>query len=371
MFTFKIIYKAYKNCRKNKRNTINALQFEVSLVDNLCNLEASLNNQTYLPSRSVCFLTSSPKLREVFAADFRDRVVHHIITPLLEQIYEPKFIHDSYSNRKGKGIHAASKRARHFMRGSKYYLQLDVKRFFYSIDKQILFEQLRTEILSNYSKVKNTTVQMHELLRLVYVIIFQDVTKDVVIKGDKKAFENIPAHKTLFKAPKTKGLPIGNLTSQFFANVYMNDFDNFVKRKLKVKGYLRYVDDFVLFADTKEELLRQYEKIVNYLKEHLGLSLQDKYVLRDNVEGLDFLGYVIRPHYVLVRKRVVNNYKHKKARYLEEYEHQRENMSLVEIKAFLSVQASFVGHLKHANSYNLNRKIGVLNETNPFDYTRA
>ena len=371
MFTFKIIYEAYRNCRKNKRNTINALQFEMSLVDNLCSLETSLNNQTYLPSRSVCFLTSSPKLREVFAADFRDRVVHHIMTPLLEQIYEPKFIHDSYSNRRGKGIHAASKRARQFMGGSRYYLQLDIKSFFYSIDKQILFEKLRAEIISNYAKVKNTTVQMHELLRLVYVTIFQDVTKNVIIKGDKKAFDNVPAHKTLFKVPKTKGLPIGNLTSQFFANVYMNDFDNFVKRTLKVKRYLRYVDDFVLFGDTKEELLRQYDKIVNYLKEHLGLYLRDRYILRDNKAGLDFLGYIIRPYYVLVRKRVVNNYKHKKARYLTEYENQKGNMSLVEIKEFLSVQASFVGHIKHANSYSLNQKIGVLNETDPFDYDRT
>jgi len=371
MFTFKIIYEAYKNCRKNKRNTINALQFEASLVDNLCSLETSLNDQTYLPSRSVCFLTTSPKLREVFAADFRDRVVHHIITPLLEQIYEPKFIHDSYSNRKGKGIHAASKRARHFMRSSQYYLQLDIKSFFYSIDKQILFEKLRTEIISSYSKVKNTTVQMHELLRLVYVTIFQDVTKDVIIKGDKKVFENVPAHKTLFKVPKTKGLPIGNLTSQFFANAYMNDFDNFVKRELKVKRYLRYVDDFVLFGDTKEELMRQYDEIVVYLKEHLGLSLRDKYILRDNRTGLDFLGYIIRPDYVLVRKRVVNNYKYKKARYLAEYENQRGKMSLVEIKQFLSVQASFAGHTKHANSYNLNQHIGVIHENNPFDYDRA
>lgn len=371
MFTFQLIHEAYKACRRNKRNTINALQFEANLVDNLCTLETSLNDQTYRPSRSVCFLTTSPKLREVFAADFRDRVVHHIVTPLLEQLYEPRFIHDSYSNRKGKGIHAATKRARHFMRGSRYYLQLDVKSFFYSIDKQILFEKLRGDILSDYGRVKNTTVQMHELLRLVYVIIFQDVTRNVIIKGDKKAFANIPAHKTLFKVPKTKGLPIGNLTSQFFANVYMNDFDNFVKRTLKVKRYLRYVDDFVLFADTREELLDYYGEITSYLKEHLKLSLRERYILRGNKEGLDFLGYIIRPDYVLVRKRVVNNYKHKKARYLTEYEGQRGKMSLAQIKAFLSVQASFVGHIKHANSYNLNQHIGALHESNPFAYDRA
>ena len=177
-------------------------------------------------------------------------------------------------------------------------------------------------------------------------------------------------YEVYLKVPKTKGLPIGNLTSQFFANVYMNGFDNFVKRSLKVKRYLRYMDDFVLFADTREELLDYYGKIASYLKEHLKLSLRKRYILRENREGLDFLGYIIRPDYVLVRKRVVNNYKHKKARHLTKNEEQRGKMSLAQIKDFLSVQASFVGHIKHANSYNLYQKVGVLDEVNPFDYDK-
>ncbi|MCK4441165.1 MAG: RNA-directed DNA polymerase, partial [Sulfurovaceae bacterium] len=265
MFSFREIYDAYLRCRRRKRNTINALAFESNLIENICDLETSLNRGEYLPKRSVCFLTSSPKLREVFTADFSDRVVHHVVVPLLEQIYEPKFIHDSYSNRKGKGIHSAKERAEYFMRGSKYYLQLDVRNFFYSIDKNILFSKLKSEIINNYhQKVGDTKIEMHEMLRLIYVITFQDVTKNVIIKGDKKIFKNIPPHKTLFSIPKDKGLPIGNLTSQFFANVYMNDFDNFVKRKLKCKRYLRYVDDFVLFGETKEELLNHYKSIVEY-----------------------------------------------------------------------------------------------------------
>jgi retron-type reverse transcriptase len=372
MFSFKEIYEAYLRCRRRKRNTINALAFEANLIENLCDLETSLNQGRYLPKRSVCFLTSSPKLREVFAADFSDRVVHHVIVPLLEQIYEPKFIHDSYSNRKGKGIHTASDRAKHFMRGSKYYLQLDVRNFFYSIDKNILFFKLKSEIIKSYNqKVVGTKIEMHEMLRIVYVIIFQDVTKDVIVKGDKRMFQNIPPHKTLFSIPKNRGLPIGNLTSQFFANVYMNDFDNFVKRKLKCRRYLRYVDDFVLFADTKEELLFNYWKIVEYLQQELKLTLREKIILRKNSDGLDFLGYIIRPKYTLVRKRVINNYRYKKAKYLQEYERQKGNMSLEEIKKFLSVQASFVGHIKHANSFNLMNKVGKIDESNPFDFDRS
>jgi retron-type reverse transcriptase len=362
MFNFKEIYEAYLRCRKRKRNTINALHYEANLIENLCNLETSLNEGTYKPKRSVCFLATSPKLREVFAADFSDRVVHHLIVPLLEQIYEPLFIHDSYSNRKNRGIHRASKRAKHFMLGSKYYLQLDIKSFFYTINKDILFLKLKKKIIKDYHKVKGTTIQMHEMLGLVHTVIFQDVTKDVIIKGDKKSFEHIPAHKTLFKIPKNRGLPIGNLTSQFFANVYMNDFDNYVKRGLKCKRYIRYVDDFVLFANSKEELMQKHQQIEAYLQRELKLTLRERYFLKSNDEGLDFLGYIIRPHYTLVRKRVVNNFKFKKANYLKRYEMLKGMMELAEIKKFLSVQASFVGHCNHANSYKLINKVGTIND---------
>lgn len=334
MVSFTEIYNAYIKCRKLKRNTYNALSFEVGLIENICNLETSLNNYTYTPKRSVCFLTTSPKLREVFAADFSDRVVHHLIVPVLEQIYESKFIHDSYSNRKGKGIHSATKRALHFSRGSKYYLQLDIKNFFYTIDKDVLFYTLKDAIIKNYEKVENTDIKLNQMLWIVNKIIYHNVTKNVVFKGNVNSFKNIPAHKTLFKIPQSKGLPIGNLTSQFFANVYMNDFDNYVKRELKVKRYIRYVDDFVLFGQTKEELLKHYEKIVGYLKVNLGLTLRKDTILKANHLGLDFLGYIIRPYYVLTRRRVVNNYKYKKAKYLQSYEQLQGKMQHEEIKRF-------------------------------------
>lgn len=212
---------------------------------------------------------------------------------------------------------------------------------------------------------------MHELLKVVHTIIWHDITQDVIFKGDKRAIDALPSHKSLLKAPRNIGLPIGNLTSQFFANVYMNDFDNFVKRTLKVKRYLRYVDDFVLFANSKEELMQHYTEIVAYLDKSLKLKLREKSILKANSEGLDFLGYIIRPYYTLSRKRVVNNYKQKKAKYLDAYESQKGKMSLEEIKAFLSVQASFEGHIKHCNSFNLLNKVGKINDTNPFDTDRT
>ncbi|MEA3315590.1 MAG: RNA-directed DNA polymerase, partial [Campylobacterota bacterium] len=186
-----------------------------------------------------------------------------------------------------------------------------------------------------------------------------DITKGVYLKGDKKLFEKLPPHKTLFKISKNKALPIGNLTSQFFANVYMNDFDNYIKRKLKVKRYIRYVDDFILFGNSKEELMEKYYKIVDYLKTELDLNLRDRYIIRKNSDGLDFLGYIVRPNYTLTRKRVVNNFKYKKAKFLTKYEELDGKIDLKEIKEFQSINASFLGHIKHSNSYNLAKKVGL------------
>jgi len=320
----------------------------------------------YTIGRSLCFLTTSPKLREVFASDFRDRVVHHILVKELEPLFEKKFIHDAYNNRKDKGIHQAAKQAQKYMRQTPKgcYLQLDIKGFFYHIEKMILFEKIKKEVIGS-------SLDVASVLYLANKIVFHDPTRAYVFKGDKSKLTLLPEHKTLFKLPKTRGLPIGNLTSQFFANVYMNDFDNFVKRKLKVKRYIRYVDDFVLFAKSKKELAGWKKEIEHYLKKELKLSLREDSKLKTHSEGLDFLGYIIHPHYILVRSRVVNNYKRKKAKYLDTYEKKEGKMSLLEIKQFLSVKASFVSHVKHANSYNLTQKIGVLNETNPFDYARA
>lgn len=370
MFTFKEIYQAYLHCRKGKRNSLSALDFETNLIENICNLETSLNSRVYTPQRSICFFTKSQKLREIFAAAFSDRVIQHLLTPILEELFEPTFIYDSYSSRQNKGIHSAQKRALHFSKASRYYLQLDIKNFFYSIDKEILFEKIKEKLLAKYEKLTSTQLSLYEILWLTHVIIFHDVTNNVKRKGSNKHFHTLPKHKSLFTLDKKKGLPVGNLSSQFFANVYMNDFDNYIKRGLKVKRYLRYVDDFVIFDNSQKRLRAVLEKIKDYLQMFLGLELRDKMILKSVHSGLDFLGYIIRPNYVLVRKRVVNNFKYKKAYYLESYEKQKGTMKLEEIKRFLSVQASFVGHISHANSYNLYHKVGVIHESNPFDYDR-
>ena len=310
LLSFRSIYDAYLDCRRRKRGTINALRFEADLLANLFDLALDLQKGRYRPSRSVCFVTRSPKLREIFAADFRDRIVHHLVVRELEKIWDPRFIHDSYASRKGKGIHSAVERLQGFMRkvsrnGKRagYFLQLDVRSFFMSIDKRVLFSLFDRDPKAS------------EVLRaLLSVLIFHDPTTDYHFRGDRKLLNAIPPHKTLFKVGPDKGLPIGNLTSQFFANVYLNELDQFVKHELRCRFYLRYVDDFILLGERESVLSDWREQISRFLHERLALRLKAGDRVRRVSEGANFLGYITRPGYRLVRKRVVNNLKYVLAR---------------------------------------------------------
>lgn len=354
MFSFKNIHKCYLECKKNKSTKRNTLEFEADLLENLWKLHDELNHKTYRVGKSLCFLTHSPKLREVFAADFKDRIVHHILVKEIEDFYERRFISDVYNNRKEKGIHKGAKKAQSYMQRypNGYYLQLDIKGFFYNIDKNILYKFLLEDISKSDLKTKN------EILWLANKIIYHKPQLNFTFKGDINKLHSLPAHKTLFKIPLSKGLAIGNLTSQFFANVYMNRFDNYVKRTLKMKSYIRYVDDFVLFESSKEKLQDVKRGIENYLKNELFLELRADSRLRENKDGVDFLGYVIRPNYILVRQRVVNNFKCNKARFYEYYENGGDRV-LAPILKYNERVASFRAHIKHANSYKLNLNVGV------------
>jgi len=299
LFSFENIYRAYIDCRKNKRSKPDAIRFEMDAMENLHRLHFELTERSYHPSTSDCFAAKRPKLREIFAADFRDRIAHHLIVRYLEPIWERVFIFDSYASRRRKGIHLAAKRLRGFTRkvtrnGSvpAFYLQLDIRSFFMSIDKAILYELI------------NSRCPDEEMLRLAQVIIFHDPTQDYRRKSSQKLLSRIPPYKSLFGCENGKGLPIGNLTSQFFANVYLNGLDQFVKHKLKCRYYMRYVDDFVLLDPDREKLSEWEARIIYYLHDRLRLELNhSRTKIRAINNGIDFLGYIIRPGYVLCRNR--------------------------------------------------------------------
>jgi len=349
--SFANLYRQYRRCRSNKRNTVNALRFEAEQEKQMIQLQQELESRTYQPGRSVYFFATRPKLREIFAADFRDRVVHHLLVDYLEGIWEPIFIHDSYACRKNKGVHAGVKRLQTFLRqvtanGSRpaWYLQLDVHNYFMRIDKRILFSLLEKH-------VKDKTA-----LWLTRLLVFHDCTQNYQLKGNPVLVQAIAPHKTLFNAPPGKGLPIGNLNSQFFANVYLNELDQFVKHTLKCHHYLRYCDDFVLLSYEQAQLLEWREKIELFLHDRLALSLNKKQRLAPVSNGIDFLGYIVRRDYLLVRRRVINHLKEK----LLSCEKQlvtvkngvrcyRYDESLLD--ALHAMLSSYLGHFKLANSW--------------------
>jgi hypothetical protein len=348
-FPFREVYRAWLNCRRGKRSKRSALLFETDAIEELRRLSEDLSAHAWRPLPSVCFVARSPKPREVFAAHFRDRVVHHILVSRLEPAWERRFIHDSYACRKGKGTHAAVERLRAFMRkvsanGSRraWFLHLDVRSFFVSIDKKVLFG------------IHSRKVEDPELLWLLETLIFHDPTTDPVIKGGRRRLAAVPPSKSLFFTGNRTGLPIGNYTSQFFANVYLDALDQFVKHELKCRYYLRYVDDFVLLDPDRERLEAWEARIADFLRVRLALELNPRSrELAPVSNGCDFLGYVTRPGYTLPRRRVVNNLR-ERLRGMGEtmvkvrtprvvFSHDPDLLLKLE-----SSLASFQGHLRHA-----------------------
>jgi hypothetical protein len=355
LFSFENIYRQYLKCRKNKRGTINSLKFEMNCEENLLDLKRELSDRTYYPSRSVCFMAEKPKPREIFAADFRDRIVHHVLVDYLERIWEPKFIFDSYACRKKKGIHLGVKRLQDFFRkvtrnGSRgsFYLQLDIKNYFMSIDKDILYRIIA-------DKVRDESI-----LWLAKTLIYHDCTRDYALKGDRDYLKKIAPQKSLFYSNGRRGLPIGNLTSQFFGNVYLNELDQFVKHHLKCRYYLRYCDDFVMLSENMDKLLMWRDEIERFLAARLKLCLNKKrQSLQPVSNGIDFLGYIVRRDYILVRKRVVNNLKSRLSdfeRKLIKKDHPpyvKVNYDYQTLEKLRATLASYFGHFKWANSYRL------------------
>lgn len=281
IFTYHKLYKAYLSCRKNKRKTINALKFEVDFEEKLRVLLKELKNRTYQPGQSICFAVSEPSLREIFAADFRDRVVHHLLVREINDFFERRFISDSFACRKEKGTHKAMKRLWHFMKISRkdhiFYGQFDIKSFFMSIDHKILYEILEKNLKKGKEKgiFKKSNQELEDILWLARVIIFHRSNVNYKTKGDLKLLKKIPPHKSLLHQNSPKGLPIGNYSSQFFANLYLNELDQFVKRDLRCKYYIRYVDDFIILEKNSDKLKMLRNEVDKFLKQKLFLNLNN------------------------------------------------------------------------------------------------
>jgi RNA-directed DNA polymerase len=356
IFTLEKLYQAYLNCRQTKRKTINALKFEWNLEKNLFKLYQELKTRKYRPGRSICFVIKDPVPREIFAASFKDRIIHHLLLNEVESIGERKFIFDSFACRKNKGTHLAIQRLRNFIRKATKnykkeinYLQLDISGFFRNINYQVLF--------SLFEKMINQQNQSYQwkqdILWLSKIIIFHRPTDNYILKDNFDLFKLIPSHKSLFSASVNNGLAIGNYSSQFFANLYLNELDQLVKKKLRCKYYIRYVDDFIILNESKKKLKYWKNKIDFFLKRKLYLELNSKKTKLQSLDkGIDFLGYFIKLDYTLVRQKVVQRLKNKL------YNYNINNiMNDINLDKFLAVINSYYGHFRLASSFNLRKNI--------------
>jgi len=309
---------AWLKARKGKTKKFYVIEFEKNLRENLLNLHEELKSQTYFPKPLETFILRDPKTRKISKADFRDRIVHHALIKVLEPIFDKTFIYDSCANRIGKGTLFAVKRFEKFQRkvtnnltSEAFCLKADVKHYFQEVDREILLQ-----------------------------IIEKKIADDKVVGLINLILDNFN---------ENKGMPLGNLTSQFFANVYLNELDYFVKHQLKAEYYIRYVDDFIILHQSKEQLEKWKNQINIFLKEQLKIELHsEKSKIVSLSFGIDFVGFRIFYHYKLLRKRNIIKISLKIIQYKE---------GEISKEKILEIFQGWNAYARWANSFNLKKQL--------------
>ena len=354
------LFQAYFDARKNKRNTVNALAFEQHFEDEIFQLYDEIRTGNYTPSRSICFIVDTPVKREIFAANFRDRVVHHLIYNYIAPIFDKTFINDSYSCRLGKGTHYGIKRIDKFMRSCSqnyskdaYILKLDIKGYFMAINRGLLFEKVKQTL---YSKLHQINFDLSLVLDLIKKTIFNDSTKDCIVKGKKEDWIDLPLDKSLFHTKPDCGLPIGNLTSQLFGNIYLNELDHFIKRDLNIKYYGRYVDDFVLIHKSKNYLKSLIKQLSTFLRSTLNLIMHPQKIYLQHIsKGVKYLGAVIKPYRIYIANRTKGNFYNS---IMEQNKVVKNSKPTIEEKEkFVSCMNSYLGIMSHYKTYTMRKRM--------------
>lgn len=317
--SFKNLLSAARKAQRGKRYRREIYTFNARLEENLVCLQRELESQSWQPGRYREFLVHDGKRRLICAAPYRDRVIHHALCNVIEPLFDRTFIHDSYACRKGKGTHAAADRYTRFSRRAKYVLKCDLSRYFGSVRHDVLFSQLAKRIADG------------EVLWLLERVIRSWNDEGLLW-------------------PSGRGIPIGNQTSQFFANVYLNDFDHWMKGEMSCRLYIRYVDDFVVLSDSKRFLHDLIPGIEARLS-RLGLRLHAKKRSVARVsEGCDFMGYRIWPNHRRLRPENGHRFERKLRMLATDY--RRGSKSREEVKASVM---SWIGHARHADTWGLRR----------------
>lgn len=337
VYDFENLYLAYREARKSKRYRDEVLRFSANLESNLIQLQNELIWKQYKVSRYREFYVYDPKKRLIMALPFRDRVVQWAIYRVINPLLDRQFIYDSYACRVGKGTHKAADRLQYWLRyldrrySKVYVLKQDISKYFYRVDHAVLKGILRKKIADR------------DLLWLL----------DTIIDGDGQKF-GIPLgdHDFEFDRLADIGMPIGNLTSQLFANLYLNEADQYAKHQLRLKYYIRYMDDILVLHPDKKYLHEVKEVLGAFLTDELHLTLNRKTGIRLANQGIDFVGYRIWPTHRRVRRRTVKKIKQRLRQMAAEYA-----AGLLSLEEINAVVQSYIGHLSHADTYRLRQKL--------------
>lgn len=341
---------AYLEARKGKRRSQDERKFEAHAMENLVILRDDIVHRRYKPSRGIAFVTTKPVLREIFAAPFRDRVVHHFLYDNVADWWDKRFIYDSYSCRKDKGTLVGIKRMQHHIASVSrnytrraYAIKLDIQGYFMSLSRKKLYDLVREGAKKQFARQE----YRRDLMCYIWEqIIFDDPVKGVKKRPPLSRWNKLPRNKSLFCQPPGQGIVIGNLSSQLLSNIFLDQLDKFVVYELGYKHYGRYVDDFY-FVVTEEELpqaKRDILRIEKFLK-GLGLVLHPKKrYIQEVRKGVEFLGVVIYPYHTVMGERFKRNF----------YQAAREvGMGKREIDSIVS----YVGHSTHFNAQRLAERV--------------
>ena len=362
MVTTEGILEAYYDCRRNKRTTASAIVYEMDYESKLIALRDRINARTYQPGKSICFVVTRPRYREVFAASFEDRIVHHYIALRLEPLFELVFSPRTFNCRKEKGqLYGAEMLQADIMECSEdyttdcYIMKLDLKGFFMSIDKQMLADKLDRFIVEYY---KGDDIE--DLRYLAHVVIAHSPEKNCERHSPASFWDFLPPNKSLFTNGEGKGVAIGNLFAQLFANFLLNELDWYLE-VLGIKYHGRYVDDFYCIHKDKAVLLSAVPKIRAKLAE-LGLSLNEKkFYFQHYTKGVEFTGTVTKPYRVYSSNRTIANFvtailRLNNAKTIRQVRH-----------AVCSIN-SYLGLLRHSNEYATRRKVLGMIDKRMFEY---
>jgi len=333
IYSFENLLNASKKAQKGKRFKENTARFNVNLENELIQLQKELKEKTYRPGPYTTFFVHEPKKRMISAAPYRDRVVHHALCNVIEPIFERTFIFDSYANRKEKGTHRAVLRYQQFSRKNRYVLKCDIQKFFASMDHEVMKHEIRRKIADR------------ETLWLIETII--DYSNE-----QEGCFDYFLGDDLFTPFSRRRGIPIGNLTSQFFANVYLNGFDHFIKEQIGCKYYVRYVDDWAVFHDDKQFLHRvkkEAECFLSFLRLKLHSSKSKVFPVST---GLEFLGHRIFPEFKLLKKENVVRFKRRMRKYQRLYQERRKEWDEIQKRI-----QSWNAHAGFSDTYRLRQKI--------------